>query len=230
MTLMIATRSMFVLWIPGVVVILLLALRWHKISMTISFVALVAVLLSPWWLRNCQRLQSFMPMGAQGAASIRGGYSDEALADNGNWHPDAELRLRHLLFNAPEASEWSSLEFERRLAIDASMETWHWIQQHIRDLPYLGLLRIKTHWGPYFGKSLIWRVAMFLGILLLLVNRRWEAYWFLGLPMVSSLVVMTLYETGGRFLVPLYGLLYALAGIGVAGICSWLRIHTNAQT
>jgi len=27
---------------------------------------------------------------------------------------------------------------------------------------------------------------------------------------------MCLYETGGRFLVPLYGLLYALAGIGIA--------------
>ena len=38
----------------------------------------------------------------------------------------------------------------------------------------------------------------------------------LGLPIISSLTVMLLFETGGRFLVPLYGLLYALAGIGVA--------------
>ncbi len=155
-------------------------------------------------------------MGAQGAVSILGGYSDEALSDQGNWHPDAEKRLSQILQSMPDASKWSQLELERRLAVAASIETRRWAWHHFGDIPRLAMLRLKTHWGPYFGKSLIWRFGMVLGVVALLMHRRWEANWLLGLPLVSSLTVMCLYETGGRFLVPLYGLLYALAGIGFA--------------
>jgi len=216
MAAMIATRSMFVFWIPGVALILWLSLH-HAPRITASiFVVCVALLLCPWWIRNCQRLEAFMPMGAQGAASILGGYSDEALADQGNWHPEAQERLQKRLFSQPDADQWSNLELEKRMAQAASLETQQWIRQHYRDLPTLIGLRLKTHWGPYFGKSLIWRCGMLLGALALLYHRGSEAYWLLGLPILSSVTVMCLYETGGRFLVPLYGLLYVLAGVGVA--------------
>ena len=68
---------------------------------------------------------------------------------------------------------------------------------------------------------------MVFGVVALISFRRREAYWLLGLPIMSSLVVMGLYETGGRFLVPLYGLLYALAGMGFAVACSTLARSTN---
>ena len=220
MAAMIATRSMFVFWVPGILLILLYSFRTKAIAKTLAFLVVVCLLLSPWCIRNCQQLQSFKPMGAQGPISIMGGYSDEALADQGNWHPDADRRLRLILASAPGANEWSNVELERRLAVAASIETRHWIKLHLRDLPYLCALRLKTHWGPYFGKSLIWRLGMLLGVAVLLMHRRWEAYWLLGIPLVSSLTVMLSYETGGRFLVPLYALLYALAGIGIAATFS----------
>ncbi len=218
MATMIATRSIAIAWLPGIMLILLLL--WKPTSSlnvaTLVFFGLVVLLLSPWWIRNCQQLRIFMPMGAQGAASILGGYSDEALADHGNWHPEAELRLRQILKDSPTADKWSNLEFERSLAEAASIETGHWIHHHYRSLPNLFAMRLQTHWGPYFGKSLVWRCGMVLGVIALLSHRRRESYWMIGLPIVSSLTVMLLYETGGRFLVPLYGLLYALAGIGAA--------------
>ncbi len=229
MAAMIATRSMFVFWMPGIAVILMLTLQRNARSATLAFVVLVALLLCPWWIRNCQKLNAFMPMGAQGAASILGGYSDEALADHGNWHPDAQDRLRQVLLSLPGAGEWSNLELERRLASASSIETRNWIHQHYRDLPTLIALRLKTHWGPYFGKSLIWRCGMLLGVVVLLMHRRWEAYWLIGIPIISSLTVMCLYETGGRFLVPLYGLLYALAGLGVAIVFS-KAVHARRRT
>ncbi len=52
---------------------------------------------------------------------------------------------------------------------------------------------------------------MIVGVFELVRRRRRETIWFLGIPILSSLVIIALYETGGRFLVPLYGLLYALA-------------------
>jgi hypothetical protein len=63
---------------------------------------------------------------------------------------------------------------------------------------------------------------MLSGMLWLILARCREAWWFLGLPVLSSLCVMLLYETGGRFLVPLYGLMYSLAGIGIAAWLAWL--------
>lgn len=227
MAAMIATRSMFVFWMPGIFIVLFLSLKRNSRPATLTFVVVVVLLLCPWWIRNCQRLESFMPMGAQGAVSILGGYSDEALADQGNWHPEAQNRLQQKLLSLPGAKKWSSLELEREMALAASAETRYWVRQHARDIPTLIFLRLKTHWSPYFGKSLIWRCGMLLGVVVLLMHRRWESYWFLGIPIVSSLTVMGLYETGGRFLVPLYGLLYALAGIGFAIVFAKLFYYSG---
>ncbi len=218
MALMIATRSMVVFWLPLVTVVLLLSLTSKQKYQSLLFFILVLLFLSPWWIRNCRQLESFMPMGAQGAVSILGGYSDEALADGGNWHAEAELRLKQRLNNLPISREWTKLEWEKQMSTGAAIETKNWLRQHYRDMPYLVALRLKSHWNPYVGKSLLWRFGMILGAIALLTNRRRESYWMLGLPIVSSLTVMCLYETGGRFLVPLYGLLYALAGIGGAFI------------
>ena len=216
MALMIVTRSMVVFWLPLVTLVLLISLRSKQKSQSLLFFILVVLFLSPWWIRNCRQLESFMPMGAQGAASILGGYSDEALADGGNWHPDAELRLKQRLNEIPASKEWTQMELEKQTSSAATRETKNWLRQHYRDMPYLIALRLKSHWNPYVGKSLLWRLGMILGAVTLLTYRRRESYWMLGLPIVSSLTVMCLYETGGRFLVPLYGLLYALAGIGGA--------------
>ncbi len=222
MAAMIATRSMFVFWLPGMALILLFSLHHRPGMTTIVFMACVALLLCPWWIRNCHKLGALMPMGAQGAVSLLGGYSDEALSDQGNWHPDAQDRLEKRLLARPDADKWSNLELEKKMAVAASLDTRQWIRQHVSDLPTLIGLRLKTHWGPFHGKSLIWRLGMLLGAIELIIHRRSEAYWLLGIPIVSSLTVMCLYETGGRFLVPLYGLLYALAGVGVAYVPSIL--------
>ncbi|MDZ4848034.1 MAG: hypothetical protein SGI77_01965 [Pirellulaceae bacterium] len=212
MAAMIATRTIAIGWVPGVMLLLYWTTPKLKSRASLYFLLTLSLLLSPWWIRNCYHLGSFMPMGAQGPTSILGGYSTEALNDDGNWHPDAEQRLRESV----KDKHWTSLESERQLAILAAKETRTWIAQNFAHLPTLMTLRIKSHWGPYFGQSLIWRFGMLLGVIALIIYRRREAYWMLGLPFIGTITVMLLYETGGRFLVPLYGLLYALAGIGVA--------------
>ncbi len=52
------------------------------------------------------------------------------------------------------------------------------------------------------------------------------------LPAISTATVALLYETGGRFLVPLYALLYLTAGVGVGFVLElvrkrWIALRRN---
>jgi 4-amino-4-deoxy-L-arabinose transferase-like glycosyltransferase len=219
--LMILTRSLMIFWLPGLALLIGCSQPRNGGWRALSFILAVVLCLTPWGIRNVRWLESFMPLGTQGLISLLGGYSDEALSD-GNWHPEAERRLRRLLDTQPDAAERSVLEREVATARAASREVRRWAVAHAADLPGLACLRLQQHWGPFRGKTLLWRLAMLSGMLWLILARCREAWWFLGLPVLSSLCVMLLYETGGRFLVPLYGLMYSLAGIGIAAWLAWL--------
>ncbi|MEM6393039.1 MAG: hypothetical protein AAF797_09725 [Planctomycetota bacterium] len=91
---LILTRSVYLLWLPFVMAMVLYVL-WRRtrlgmgarVACTAGFVALTLFVPSPWWVRNCQVLDAFMPLGTQGGLGISGGYSDYAL----NGYPDTPL-------------------------------------------------------------------------------------------------------------------------------------------
>ncbi|MEM6551249.1 MAG: hypothetical protein AAF750_03890 [Planctomycetota bacterium] len=91
---LILTRSVYLLWLPFVMVMVLYVL-WRRtrlgmgarVACTAGFVVLTLLVPSPWWVRNCQVLDAFMPLGTQGGLGISGGYSDYAL----NGYPDTPL-------------------------------------------------------------------------------------------------------------------------------------------
>lgn len=214
--LLVLTRSITVFWLPGLTVLVACSVRGYRLKYASLYLAITLLIVSPWWVRNCMVLDRWMPLGGQGAASLRGGYSDEALSDDGNWHGDAEIRIQRQLEQVEGAGDWTQAQREVALADHANRETQSWVWEHIRELPRLVGMRVRTHWGPYSGTSLMWRIAMVLGAIALLAQRRPESIWLIGLPVVNTLGVACLYETGGRFLVPLYACLYVLAGLGVA--------------
>jgi hypothetical protein len=165
-----------------------------------------------------------MPLGTQGPIALVGGYSDEALAGDGDWQYESELQLRRRVAQS-EGFRTARDETQRELlvALAAKQEFSHWIRNHVSDLPRLAIKRIYVHWNPYTGRSLIWRMAILAGAMWLVFRRDRAAWWLIGLPLTSTLVVAVLYSTGGRFLVPLYGILFVLSGLGVAGLgASWL--------
>jgi 4-amino-4-deoxy-L-arabinose transferase-like glycosyltransferase len=216
---MILTRSIAIFWLPGIAGLLWLITRDHSrrqrwFAMG-TFVVIALLVVSPWWIRNVSVLNAFMPLGGQGAASLLGGYCDEALADYGNWHPEPENRLQKEIDGLTRTRDWTQAEREVELARRASAETREWIERHWQDLPKLMVARVVTHWGPFSGASLLWRLGILIGGMALIALHRREALCLVGLPLWSTLVVAFLYETGGRFLVPFYGLLYLVAAIGV---------------
>jgi len=228
---MILARSLFVLWIPGTWVLLVVLLQTrHRIRDATLMVLLAMLCLSPWWIRNCLVLERFMPLGTQGPITMLGGYCDEALAGGGDWHPAAEQRLRQAMqenhiFNALP----SDVERELMIADESKRLVRGWIVAHWPELPRLFVARVITHWNPYFGKSLVWRLLILVGGVYLVAKRRPEAWVLVGLPVMNTVLVAALYTTGGRFLVPLYGILITLSAIGIAWIVEFSLARLASQ-
>ncbi|MFN7842544.1 MAG: hypothetical protein ACK5YR_07100 [Pirellula sp.] len=211
------TRSMFVFWLPGLLCLQYLIERGTRgerliWSTKVGGVCLIACM--PWWIHNCVSLGRFMPLGTQGAVAMLGGYSDEAYRDMGNWSYEPELALRRAI--KPRLLELAN-DTDREIAVsqEASVVLRKWVAANTAKLPSLFVMRAVTHWNPYNGKAALWKVLVVMGSIWVVLSYPGLRWWILGLPVVSTLVVMGLYETGGRFLVPLYGHLFMLGGLSV---------------
>ena len=218
---MILARSLFVVWLPGVWLLLVLIVgligkrgRWRFATQVLL---LTLLLLAPWWFRNCVVLERFMPLGTQGPTTMLGGYCDEALAAGGDWQHLPEQRLRERMLADPQFNALpNDVARELMIADEAKRLVRAWMAEHVAELPGLFVSRVVTHWNPYTGKSLVWRLLILVGAIYLLVKRRPEAWVLVGLPVMNTILVACMYTTGGRFLVPLYGILFTLSAIGIA--------------
>ncbi len=227
---MLLVRSLFILWIPGIWWLLVLSNRgtWReRLVGSSAIIILTLLLMSPWWIRNCIVLQRFMPLGTQGPITLLGGYSDQALANGGDWQLEPELQLRTSLRTNPAYAALPSDTAREVMVADESRRLVRlWISNHIADLPTLFVQRIITHWNPYFGRSLLWKLLIGIGAVRLIFLLRPQATILVGLPLMNTLLVALLYTAGGRFLVPLYGVLFTLSAIGIASVleisCGWM--------
>lgn len=224
---LILTRSMFVLWLPGVGLLTILYVtgnRWRRFGAAGLVCGGALLVCLPWWIHNVVVLERFMPLGTQGPITLLGGYSDAALAGNGDWQLAPELELREELSHTATYRELSDATLrEAWIAEVASMRVRIWIRQHLGELPVLVAKRIYTHWNPYSGRALLWKLAILAGLVGVLHQRQPAALWLVGLPLVSTMVVAALYSTGGRFLVPLYGVLFTLGGMGIGYLLQFGR-------
>ncbi|MGN6545662.1 MAG: hypothetical protein ACTHK7_11480 [Aureliella sp.] len=245
LALLIFTRSIVVLWLPGVWLLLWAGSRFRRaapagvstdavidrkhvqnrsVAIATRVIVVCVVLCAPWWARNCWVLKSWMPLGTQGPITLLGGYSDEALAHQGEWQPAAEERLRAQIENELVVYQDRSIpQRELRIARRASRLVRQWAAEHAADLPRLAIMRVVNEWNPYTGRALAWKLMALAGLCWLCASAPRAAWIFSGLLILNTLCAMALYSVGGRFLVPLYGMLYTLAGLGLAGLA--LGLH-----
>ncbi len=216
--LMILARSIFIVWLPGVVLLAALAQRPHRSQVAKAVAGIVGGVVfvcCPWWVRNCVVLESAMPLGTQGTIALMGGYSDAARDRGGEWQHTAELELREEMGRRPEFLAASGEQREVMLAREARRRVGEWVGEHWSDLPAMFARRVITHWNPYDAKTLGWRLLTAMGAIEVLRRGAGFRIWLIGIPAISTLVAAGLYSVGGRFLVPCYGVLYALAGLSV---------------
>jgi len=227
--LLIYTRSLMVLWLPGLWLVIAcygwalsrvesqgsrqLCLQYWLLATRMLLVCLLVCL--PWWLRNCWVLGSGWPLGTQGSISLLGGYSDEAMAAHGEWQVAPEERLRSQLALTGRTAGLTLVAREVLVAAEAGRASRAWAWQHAWQLPLLALERAMTEWSPYTGRALLWKLTAVCGLILLACRAPAAAWLLLGVLLVNTCTVMLLYSVGGRFLVPCYGVLYTLAGLGV---------------
>lgn len=221
---LILIRSLFVVWLPAVGLVIGLAQprslypswlgRWRLAAW---FAVVVLAVCLPWWLRNAYVLQRWLPLGTQGPITLLGGYSAEAWQANGDWQAAPGLALQRALAATDEYQALANdTQREVMLAEAASLRVRQWLAGHWLDLPWMMAKRVYVHWNPYTGRSLLWKLACVLGVMGLIIDRQPAAWWLVGLLVISTVSVALLYSTGGRFLVPLYGVLYTLSGYGAA--------------
>jgi hypothetical protein len=219
--LMILSRSLFVFWVPGLLLLLWAALpdpARYRARITGIVGATMLLTCLPWWAHNCWALGRFMPLGTQGVVALLGGYSQGAYNDGGNWSELPERELRAKLADSIEAKNAENDTARELLVVDAAKtQVIQWMQNNLSLLPGLAIKRAITHWNPYWGRAAIWKMLIVLGLVWTVLYGGASRWWLIGVPVLSTLVVMGLYETGGRFLVPLYGLLFTLGGLGVSG-------------
>lgn len=229
--LLILTRSMFVVWLPAIWLLFFVALplgRFRRARLATSVVLFACLTCLPWWIRNCMVLDRLMPLGTQGATTLLGGYSDAVLKGNGDWQSEPERQLRQALEKRADFQALpSDTDREIMVATQASLQVRAWIVEHLLDLPQLMVKRIYVHWNPYSGASLLWKIPVLVGVVGLLYGRCRLAYWLVGLPLTSTVVVAGFYSTGGRFLVPLYGVLFTVSGLGIAMLAHYLLGKLN---
>lgn len=220
--LMILTRSLFIAWLPGLLLLIYFGSqleRRFRIWRLSAFAASALMVCSPWWIHNCLSLNRFMPLGTQGPIALAGGYCDQAYEDGGNWSFVPEQRIRAQIALEMVDPNVDQTRIELAVVERCKAEVRKWIEQNTNKLPTIAIQRAVSHWNPYTGKALLWKLAILSGVIWALFFGGKLKWYLVGLPVLSTVVTMALYETGGRFLVPLYGLLFTLSGLGLTG---WL--------
>lgn len=194
----------------------------NRMRKSCIFVGLAVTLCMPWWIRNMVVLERAMPLGTQGPITLLGGYADESLNSNGDWQLEPILQLQAQL-EKTESYQLLANDTHREimLAEEASRRVHQWIVAHWVDIPGLMIKRVYVHWNPYSGRSAVWKLAVLFGIVACIARRQPMAWWLVGTLVISTGATAMLYSTGGRFLVPLYGVLYTLAGLGIVNGLRW---------
>jgi hypothetical protein len=132
--LMILTRSMFVFWLPWVLIVIVAMVRLHTgkadwkrmLQHGALFALTVLLILTPWGYWNCRTLQRFMPLGSQGAIELSTGWSDGAWERSGEWRSAQAPGY----FEPDHPGPLSLVEREAAAADESAAQARNWILAH----------------------------------------------------------------------------------------------------
>ncbi|MFG0335764.1 MAG: glycosyltransferase family 39 protein [Maioricimonas sp. JB049] len=209
----ILTRTMFVLWGPVLLLLLLATPQWRqnrKLQQAAAvLIATTLLLCSPWWTRNCTVLDSFMPLGTQGREQLSAAYSDEAFRRAGMWF---NLNTTGF-FDELDLQQTDPLAAAKRRARYSATRAREWITTHPVRTALLVPLRIMQEFRPHGPGELAILMFGLLGIVILAA--RVEGQVIAAVLLAQALTVGLTWSVSGRFLIPLLGGLHAAAGVGL---------------
>ena len=207
---LVATRSIFLLWIP----LTMLApgadrssgkQAWRGRAISVAVALLV---IGPWWVRNCVVLDAFMPFGTQGSLNLPAGFGPRALRFKGLWmsnHGDGVAEI--------EALKLDVVASEVRLAQYRSALAGRWIRENPLDaMRLMGLhvwQEVKARRLPYPTGAWLLPVAVVAAVYL----RRSAGVGVIVLMVAANMLGIALtWSARGQFMMPVQPMLAALAG------------------
>lgn len=207
-------RSMFVLWLPGFLLMLMFfsgnrqdrrfptaLLRGGVFLLTASLVA------APWWVRNCRVLGRFEPFGTQGRMELSAGYSDAAFRRGGMWLNMADEGLFDDVISTS-----TGLQREQAIAEASSQRAKNWAENHPLKLPLLAAGKVFHELRPHGSGDLYVLAFAVLGLLAL--RGAPDDRVLFGLVLTGLFAVALTWSTSGRFIVPLLYPMHVAAAIG----------------
>jgi hypothetical protein len=214
--LLVAARSIFLLWGP----LVLLVRGWRpKTAFLVAFFAIIG----PWWMRNVVVTRSFMPFGTEGAINLPAGFGPRALKAQGLWVPNTED-------GAPELASQNldPLEYEVRLAKYRSALTLKWMSQHPIDVVRLMFLHVWQELRPRGVRFSDWLLLMAIVAAVVLRKSPGTGMLVLFISITIFSVALT-WSVEGRFMVPVHPLMIALVGAMGAQLVHRKALHEGAE-
>jgi len=223
--LLVLDRTVFALWLPGIVVlIVLLAARTSvqkqgkslgnrcrsAVGVAGCFLAMTVAVVLPWAVRNVSVLDAMMPLGTQGMSQLPAGFSDHAVDRNGVWDMVPTDRLRKLVANESR----TRLEEDVARAQLGRAEALAWIQDHPGRSIQLAGMKIRQEYRPRAWTE--WLIGLSAVAGALLTIRRRDTRLFLALHAINSVAIGCTWSVEGRFVVPLMFSIHILAAQSLA--------------
>jgi 4-amino-4-deoxy-L-arabinose transferase-like glycosyltransferase len=223
--LLVLDRTVFVLWLPGIVVMIFLltirtsmqkpgeTLRHHcrrAVAVAGCFLAMTILVVSPWAVRNVNVLDAMMPLGTQGMTQLPAGFSDHAVDRNGVWDMVPTNRLRKLVANDSR----TRLEQDVARARLGRAESFDWIQNNFGRSIQLAGMKMWQEYRPRVRTE--WLIGLSAAAGVLLTIRRPDTRLFLALHAVNCVAIGCTWSVEGRFVVPLMFSIHVLAAQSLA--------------
>ena len=207
---LIATRSIFVLWLPVALFVPRLSTSKGVKALLVPKAACVLgclLIAGPWWVRNVVVTRALMPFGTEGALNMPVGFGPRALRAEGVWHSNREDGSDEM---------WARYQpdlrkFELELAKYRQRLSLRWMRGHPGDVVRLMWMHVRQEIKPH-GSPFVDSLLYLAGAAALLF-RRSPAVKVVALMLCANLFGIALtWSVEGRFMVPLQPLLIALVG------------------
>lgn len=249
--LLILTRSVFLLWVPGLVMVWVVwkildiirppptlhgsetgaaehsgalvrrDIRWGR--RLVVLLAISAIVVAPWAIRNCRVTGAFEPLGCLGKLSLAGAYCDEALAEWGNWQVAPQVEIVHRSTAAHRGEELTLAEYECVHGQYGTTAATEWCRANPGSIPGLMLMRVCSHLNLRRLPNV--SALLYMANLLLLSCAAAGAFMtrhtlfgrvFFVVLVIDLIVVALTWSHYGRFLIPLRPLIHVSAAVVLA--------------
>lgn len=225
-------RSLFILWLPGILALLILfswkagpGNRIKAAVMQISvFLAVFGGIMLPWIVRNCIVLQDFVPLGTQGASQIAAGFGDLAWEHAGHW-----INLEKTgFYDGVIDRNLSLLEQEKAMADYSQTSAKRWIAANPIKAILLVPMKIWLEVIPRTPTD--WAILLLALPGVWLTRRDCLTKVLLVLFAVNCVAIGMTWSVEGRFMVPMLAAFHYWAAIGVWGFITWIWSSPAKET